>query len=90
MENRMSAESCAALLQTLVRTDTCQPAGNEEALCHSIAALFPDTVEKTLIPHQAGAGQFGHSYPGQREPRRLGFYGRFGYRILRRPVALEL
>ena len=88
MENRMSAESCAALLQTLVRTDTCQPAGNEEALCHSIAALFPDTVEKTLIPHQAGRASLAIRIPGKES--RLGFYGPFGYRILRRPVALEL
>ena len=75
MENRMSAESCAALLQTLVRTDTCQPAGNEEALCHSIAALFPDTVEKTLIPHQAGRASLAIRIPGKESRGGLAFMG---------------
>ncbi len=75
MENRMSAESCAALLQTLVRTDTCQPAGNEEALCHAIAALFPDTVEKTLIPHQAGRASLAIRIPGKESRGGLAFMG---------------
>ena len=45
----VGAEDCAALLEKLVTTNTCQPEGNEEKLGQMIADLFPDTVEKRWI-----------------------------------------
>ncbi len=66
MENNytIQAEDCAALLRTLVRTNTCQPEGNEDALAHLIADLFPDSVEKRFIPHGAGRSSLALRIPG--------------------------
>ena len=52
----VGAEDCAALLEKLVTTNTCQPEGNEEKLGQMIADLFPDTVERSWPwPGQSGA-----------------------------------
>ena len=65
MGEHLLAERCGQLLETLVRTNTCQPQGNEELLCTLIADLFPDTVEKRLIPHEQGRASLAIRIPGQ-------------------------
>lgn len=65
MEHTIQAEECARLLTELVRANTCQPEGNEDALAHKIAALFPDTVEKKFIPHCEGRSSLALRIPGK-------------------------
>ncbi len=71
----VGAEDCAALLEKLVTTNTCQPEGNEEKLGQMIADLFPDTVEKRWIDHGHGRASLALRIPGESPEGGLAFMG---------------
>lgn len=49
-----SEEQCDVLLKRLIRTDTCQPAGNEEGLVDFIIGRLPKDAEYTKLDHGQG------------------------------------
>ncbi|WP_205960793.1 M20 family metallopeptidase [Pseudoramibacter porci] len=75
MQTYPSEEQCKTLLQTLVRTNTCQPEGNEEALVDWIVAQLPQDVTQFKIQNASNRASLIVKLEGDEDDGGVAFVG---------------
>ena len=70
-----AVSECQALLETLIKVDTCQPEANEGKLVDVILDWIPQGAEITRLPHGEGRESLILKIPGQEDKGGLAFLG---------------
>lgn len=68
-------DECRKILEKLVRINTCQPEGNEEALVDAIIEMLPDGTEYTKVKHTPNRASLVVKVKGREDSGGIAFIG---------------